>query len=90
MKSEQDVARQNADQTPTGQRTRGYRTSLQRETQPGFDIRLEVEVGLRAEADPDLLQRAMGSLLRNAVSYAGTAGPITVSGAVTTTRFSSA
>lgn len=54
--------------------------AVQRETQPGFDIRLEVELGLRAEADPDLLQRAMGNLLRNAVSYAGTAGPITVSG----------
>jgi two-component system, OmpR family, sensor histidine kinase CpxA len=51
-----------------------------RETRPDSEIRLEVESGLRAEADPDLLQRAMGNLLRNAVSYAGNSGPITVSG----------
>lgn len=54
--------------------------AVQREAQPDFDIRLEVESGLRAEADPDLLQRALDNLLRNAVSYAGKTGPITVSG----------
>jgi two-component system, OmpR family, sensor histidine kinase CpxA len=54
--------------------------AVERETQLGADIRLAMESGLTAAADPELLQRALANLLRNAVRYAGNAGPITVSG----------
>src|SRR5262245_45277940 len=53
---------------------------VQHETQLGADVRLVMETGLTAAADPEMLQRALANLLRNAVRYAGTAGPITVSG----------
>ena len=42
------------------------------------DIRLEIPAGLAAHADPELLVRALGNLLRNAVRHGGPAGPITV------------
>jgi two-component system sensor histidine kinase CpxA len=54
--------------------------SIQRETHVDSDIRLEMESCLTAAADPDLVQRALANLLRNATRYAGDAGPITISG----------
>ena len=44
----------------------------------GAKIRLEIPAELRAHADPDLLARALGNLLRNAIRHGGEAGPITV------------
>ena len=43
------------------------------------DITLAVAENTLALADPDLLQRALGNLIRNAIRYAGHAGPITIS-----------
>ncbi|MDP3070233.1 MAG: HAMP domain-containing sensor histidine kinase [Opitutaceae bacterium] len=40
---------------------------------------LAVPAGLRAQADADLLGRALGNLVRNALRYAGDAGPVTLS-----------
>ncbi|MFN7948311.1 MAG: HAMP domain-containing sensor histidine kinase [Blastocatellia bacterium] len=54
---------------------------IEREAEPGTDIRLEIEESLSAMASPGLLSRALGNLIRNAVRYAGTAGPITVAAA---------
>ncbi|MFM8359998.1 MAG: sensor histidine kinase [Verrucomicrobiota bacterium] len=42
-------------------------------------LRLDVPAGLAVEAEPELLARALGNLLRNAQRYAGPAGPIEVS-----------
>ncbi len=42
------------------------------------DIRLEIPAGLTAHADPELVVRALGNLLRNAVCYGGAAGWITI------------
>ncbi len=44
----------------------------------GADVRVEVPEGLFAVADPDLLVRALGNLVRNAVRYGAGAGPILV------------
>ncbi len=44
----------------------------------GAQIRLEIPAGLAARADPELLVRALGNLLRNAIRHGGEAGPITV------------
>jgi two-component system sensor histidine kinase CpxA len=44
-------------------------------------VTLEVPAELRASAEPDLLSRALGNLVRNALRYAGEAGPITVTAA---------
>lgn len=44
----------------------------------GERVTLAIAPGLRVMADADLLGRALGNLVRNAVRYAGAAGPITV------------
>lgn len=44
----------------------------------GADVRVEVAGDLCAEADAALMQRAVGNLIRNAVRYAGEAGPVAV------------
>ena len=49
-----------------------------REAAPGADVRVEVAGGLVVQADPELLARAIGNLLRNALRYAGHAGPVTL------------
>ena len=54
-----------------------------RESSPGDDIRVEVPADINAQADPELLARALGNLLRNALRYAGAAGPITIRAAAT-------
>ena len=43
-------------------------------------IRVLVEKGLEVIADRELLARALGNILRNALRYAGTAGPIEIDG----------
>ncbi len=49
----------------------------------GAQIEIEMDETHRALASPDLLERALGNVIRNAVRYAGHAGPITVSSAIT-------
>ena len=41
-------------------------------------VTLVLSPGLRVSAEPDLLRRAVGNLVRNALRYAGDAGPVTV------------
>jgi len=53
--------------------------AIARENMDGAEIRLEVDGGLYALAEPELLTRSLSNLLRNAGRYAGQAGPITVS-----------
>jgi two-component system sensor histidine kinase CpxA len=47
-----------------------------READPADAVAVEVESGLFAMGEPDLLARAVGNLLRNALRHAGTSGPI--------------
>jgi two-component system sensor histidine kinase CpxA len=51
---------------------------IERENTSGADVRMDVPETLAAMAEPGLLARAVGNLVRNAVRYAGTDGPITV------------
>ncbi len=53
--------------------------AIAREAVDEVEIRQDVPEDLRARAEPELLVRALSNLLRNAVRYAGKAGPITVS-----------
>jgi two-component system, OmpR family, sensor histidine kinase CpxA len=53
--------------------------AVNRETAEGVKVEVQVADDLRALAEPDLLLRSLSNLLRNAVRYAGHAGPITVS-----------
>ncbi|SRR5581483_6488279 len=53
--------------------------AVHREAREGAEVRLEVDPGLVVLADPELLLRSLANLVRNAVRYAGQAGPITVS-----------
>jgi two-component system, OmpR family, sensor histidine kinase CpxA len=53
--------------------------AVQREKTGDTPIRVEIADGLRAMGEPDLLLRAVSNLVRNALRYAGHAGPITVS-----------
>ena len=50
-----------------------------REAVDGAKLEANVPSELRAEAEPELLTRAVANLLRNALRYAGSAGPITIS-----------
>jgi two-component system sensor histidine kinase CpxA len=43
------------------------------------EIRVAIPEPVRAIAEPNLLLRAISNLVRNAVRYAGTEGPITIS-----------
>lgn len=52
-----------------------------REEVPGTQVVLECAGPLWVQADAALLERALGNLLRNALHYAGAAGPVTVSAA---------
>jgi two-component system sensor histidine kinase CpxA len=54
---------------------------IEREAGPGAEIRLEIDESLSAMASPGLLSRALSNLIRNAIRYAGTAGPIIVAAA---------
>lgn len=53
--------------------------AVSRENTEVVQIRLEVAEELCVLAEPELLVRSLANLLRNAVRYAGQAGPITVS-----------
>jgi two-component system sensor histidine kinase CpxA len=53
--------------------------AVKRESREGVEIRNEAPEELSATIDPELIVRAVSNLLRNAVRYAGDAGPITVS-----------
>lgn len=52
--------------------------AAKRESVPGSQINVEVAEDIGVLADPELLIRTIGNLLRNAVRYAGTCGPITI------------
>jgi two-component system sensor histidine kinase CpxA len=52
--------------------------AVRREAPDATRIQLEIPADVVARADPELLTRALANLLRNAVCYAGEAGPITV------------
>ena len=52
-----------------------------REAGPGGDVQVQIDEALTAQAEPDLLARALANLVRNAVRYAGEAGPVVVSAA---------
>ncbi len=52
--------------------------AIEREATPGSEIVNQVAADLRAEADEELLVRAISNLIRNALRYAGKAGPITI------------
>jgi len=54
------------------------RRAVEREAPPDADISLEIDDELQVMAEPELLTRALANLVRNAVSYAGDAGPILV------------
>jgi two-component system sensor histidine kinase CpxA len=52
---------------------------IERESKNEAEIHLEIDEDLEVSAQPELLSRAVANLVRNAVRYAGAAGPITVS-----------
>ena len=52
--------------------------AVRRETTEGASIQLDIPADLDALADPELLVRALANLLRNALRYAGGAGPIEI------------
>ena len=54
-------------------------TAVKREITPDAEIVTEVDPGIRVVASSELLTRALANLVRNAVKYAGNAGPIYVS-----------
>ncbi|NOZ00829.1 MAG: HAMP domain-containing histidine kinase [Deltaproteobacteria bacterium] len=51
---------------------------VDRERKEHEDIRVSMEDGLRPFANPEMLARALSNLIRNAIRYAGDAGPILV------------
>ena len=51
---------------------------MKREVAPSVEIEVQVDPGIQVLASVELLTRAMANLLRNAVKYAGEAGPINV------------
>jgi two-component system sensor histidine kinase CpxA len=53
--------------------------AMAREAAQGATFTLEAAPEIRVQAEPELLLRAFSNLLRNAVRYAGPAGPITLS-----------
>ncbi len=53
--------------------------AIHREAGDTSQVSLDIDAELHARAEPDLLLRAVSNLLRNAIRYAGHAGPIVVS-----------
>lgn len=47
-----------------------------RENSSGADVTVAIDPDLRVLADPEYLERALGNVLRNAIGYAGAAGPV--------------
>lgn len=54
--------------------------AVRREQIAGVEIRQDIPADLIAQANTDLLQRAVANLLRNAIRHAGPSGPITLNG----------
>lgn len=54
-------------------------SAVRREAAPGVVLEVNVPGDLRVQAAPPLLLRALSNVLRNAIRYAGDAGPIVVS-----------
>lgn len=52
--------------------------AARREAADGGEVRINVPDDLHALANPELLQRALSNLIRNALRYAGHAGPIDI------------
>jgi two-component system sensor histidine kinase CpxA len=52
--------------------------TVQREVPPVTPVQIRIPENLAVMAEPDLLQRALGNILRNAVRYAGSAGPVII------------
>lgn len=52
---------------------------VQREGPAPHGITIRSTEGIRVLANPELLERALGNLVRNAIRYAGEQGPITIS-----------
>ncbi len=52
---------------------------IEREIPPGTTLRNTADPTLAVQAEPDLLARAVANVLRNAIRYAGTNGPISIS-----------
>jgi two-component system sensor histidine kinase CpxA len=55
--------------------------AAEREAAPNARIQVEIPSPLQAMADPEYLLRSLSNLVRNAVRYAGEAGPITITAA---------
>ena len=53
--------------------------AVQLESMPAIKIITKIDPKIRVMADPELLARALANIIRNAVKYAGDAGPIHVS-----------
>jgi two-component system sensor histidine kinase CpxA len=49
-----------------------------RESRGADDVVIEISPEAQALAEPELLGRALANLLRNALRYAGTGGPVTI------------
>ncbi len=56
--------------------------ALERECSPEVKMAVAVEEGLHVLADPEYLFRAVSNVVRNAIRYAGDAGPIRISAEV--------
>jgi two-component system sensor histidine kinase CpxA len=52
--------------------------AVRREVTDGEQVEVKIASDLRVEVEPELLARALANLLRNAIRYAGNAGPITI------------
>jgi two-component system sensor histidine kinase CpxA len=52
---------------------------ITREVPAACRVELAIAASLRVQAEPELLRRALANVLRNAVRYAGNAGPIRIS-----------
>lgn len=52
--------------------------AVQREVPPTTPVEIVIPEPLAVMAEPDLLQRALGNILRNSVRYAGNTGPVTI------------
>jgi two-component system sensor histidine kinase CpxA len=53
-------------------------TAVRREAGPNVEIDVRIDPRIRVVAAPELLIRALANLVRNAVKYAGAAGPIEI------------
>jgi len=56
-----------------------FQRAVHRESIPTTEIITKIDPKIRVIADPELLARALANIIRNAVKYAGDAGPIQVS-----------